>query len=52
MGRAAFNMRVGVGHEPETTAIAVTEVGAMTPTSLKHADGKKGLEETVLVIEK
>lgn len=43
MGRAPCSIGVGKGQEPETAAIAVTEVGEMVPASVKHGDGKKEL---------
>lgn len=43
MGRAACSVRVRKGQEPETEAIAATEVGAMAPASVKDGEGNKEL---------
>ena len=63
MGRAACGVKVGTGWrctpdiDAETAAIAITEVGAMAPASVKHGDGKKepgkscaGNREVILLI--
>lgn len=43
VGRAACSVRVGMGRDLGTAAIAVTEVWAMAPASVKHGVGKKDL---------
>lgn len=43
MGRAACSVRVGMGWEPETAGIALTEVGTTAPASVKCGDGKEEL---------